>query len=53
MALDLSPRDEDIIYNLDIAKSKIANLIEPPDFLIIDSLNMIQLLKHCQIKWQH
>ena len=41
MALDLSPRDEDIIYNLDIAKSKISNLIEPPDFLIIDSLNMI------------
>ena len=41
MALDLSPRDEDIIYNLDIAKSRIPSLIEPPDLLIIDSLNMI------------
>ena len=41
MALDLSPRDKDIIYNLNIAKSKIPNLIEPPESLIIDSLNMI------------
>lgn len=41
MALDLSPREEDIVYNLDITKNKIPNLIEPPDFLIIDSLNMI------------
>ena len=41
MALDLSPRDKDIIYNLNIAKSNIPNLIEPPESLIIDSLNMI------------
>ena len=41
MALDLSPRDEDIIYNLNITQSKIPNLIEPPESLIIDSLNMI------------
>ena len=41
MALDLSPREEDVVYNLDITKNKIPSLIEPPDFLIIDSLNMI------------
>ena len=41
MALDLSPRDEDIVYNLDIVKNKIPNLIEPPEFLIVNSLNII------------
>ncbi|MEC7822707.1 MAG: SH3 domain-containing protein [Candidatus Neomarinimicrobiota bacterium] len=41
MALNLSPRDEDIIYNLEITKNKIPNLIEPPQSLIIDSINMI------------
>ena len=40
MAFNLSPRNSDIIYNLDLTKRKIANLIEPPESSILHLINI-------------
>ena len=41
MAFNLSPRNSDIIYNLGLTKKKIANLIEPPESLILNLINIL------------
>ncbi len=40
MAFNLSPRNSDIIYNLDLTKRKIANLIEPPKSSILHLISI-------------